>query len=461
MGPRGVQRLASVIALAAALAPASLAPARAETPRQQTAAVAEHGERARPSRRSRMSAKERRQEEEARRLAEEERKKYAVQPETAEVFAEAREELAADRFREAERALRKLRRAKLSPYESAQLHRLHGYIAYGQNENAAAIEHLGKALAGDALPPADQADVLFQVAQIQGVEKRWRDGIATLDRWFQVVETPNSVGYYLKALAHFQLQELDAAVEPARQAIALGGAKPQQAWLQLLLAIQLSRKDYAAATPVLVEMISHYPESAKGYWLQLSALYGVTDDMERALAVMEIAYRKGIVTEHADLVRLVQLNLLRGIPRRAAEILEREMFDRRIQENPESFELLAGSWILAREIPKAVEPLARAAELAPKGDLYVRLAQIHMMQESWGQATEALQAALAKGGLADPANAELLLGISCYNERRLHEARSWFSRAQQSVAVRNQAATWIEHVDRALEQERAGAGVGG
>jgi hypothetical protein len=84
-----------------------------------------------------------------------------------------------------------------------------------------------------------------------------------------------------------------------------------------------------------------------------------------------------------------------------------------------------------------------------------------MMQESWGQATEALQAALAKGGLADPANAELLLGISCYNERRLHEARSWFSRAQQSVAVRNQAATWIEHVDRALEQERAGAGVGG
>jgi hypothetical protein len=401
-----------------------------------------------------------RAEREAEQRAEEERAKYALQPHTAEVFAEVRELLGAERHAKAERALAKLRRAKLSPYEEAQAERLRGYAAYGRRDAAGAIEHMTKALATKGLPPRDQADVLFQVAQIQAGEKRWRDTIATLHRWFETVEQPNSVGYYLLALAHFQLEELDAAVPPAQQAVALAQT-PQAPWLQLLLAIHLTRKDYEAATPVLAKLISFYPESGKGYWLQLSALYGVREDDERALAVMELAYRKGLLTEHRDLVRLVQVNLLQGIPHRAAAVLEKEMAAKRIEESAESFELLSGSYILAREVAKAEAPLARAAELAPKGDLYVRLAQVHMMQEEWAEAARALRSGLAKGGLADPASAELLLGISHYNEHELSEARTWFARAQRSGATREQAQTWLEHIDREVAARRSDAGSAG
>lgn len=384
---------------------------------------------------------------------EEDRKKYALQPRTAEVFTEVREHLAADRHAKAEAALKKLARGKLSPYERAQVERLFGYVYYGKQQNGAAIEHLQKALAEDALPPEDRADILFQIAQIQGVEKRWKDVIATLDAWFSAAPKPNSVGYYLMALSHYQLQDMEGAVAPARQAVELAQT-PQQAWLQLLLAIHLSRKDYAAATPVLAKLISYYPDTGKGYWLQLSALYGVSGDNPRALAVMELAYRKNLLSDDRDLIRLVQLNLLQGIPHRAALILEREMAAKRIPENAEAFELLSGSFILAREIAKAEAPLARAAELAPKGDLFVRLAQIHMMQEEWQDAAKALQNALAKGGLPDAANAELLLGISYYNEKQLGEARTWFARAQKSSTTRSQAKTWLEHIDREVAAER-------
>lgn len=391
---------------------------------------------------------------EEREKAEEERAKYALQPRTARVFSEVREHINADRHDKAKAALAKLARGKLSPYEEAQAHRLQGYIAYGKQDNAGAIDAMSRALALSALPPDDQADVLFQLAQIQGTEKRWKDTITTLRAWFQTVEKPNSVGYYLLALSHFQLQELDLAVEPAQQAIAIAET-PQQAWLQLLLAIQLTRKDYAGATPALEKLLSFYPEIGKGYWLQLSALYGTTGDNARALAVMELAYRKGLLTDDRDLIRLVQLNLLQGIPVRAANILEKEIAAKRIQENAESFELLSGSWILAREIAKAEAPLARAAELAPKGELYVRLAQVHMMQDEWSQAAQALQSAIQKGGLSDAANAELLLGISYYNEKQLPEARSWFARAQKSDSTRQQARTWLEHVDREIETRRS------
>jgi hypothetical protein len=401
-----------------------------------------------------------RAEREERERAEEERKKYALQPRTAEILAEARELLQADQYARAKASLAKLARAKLTPFEKAQVHRLEGYIAYGRNDSAGAIDAMSKALALQALSPADQADVLFQLAQIQGTEKRWKDTITTLGEWFRTVEKPNSVGYYLLALAHYQLEDFEGAVTPARQAVEIAET-PQQAWLQLLLAIQLTRKDYAGAIPVVEKLVGHYPEIGKGYWLQLSALYGTTGDNAKALAVMELAYRKGLLTDDRDLIRLVQLNLLQGIPLRAAAVLEREIAAKRIEENSESYELLAGSWILAREISKAEVPLARAAELAPKGDLFVRLAQVHMMQEQWTKAAEALQSALGKGGLADPANAELLLGISYYNEKQLPEAKIWFARAQKSNSTRQQARTWLEHVEREIENRRTQAAVTG
>ncbi len=396
----------------------------------------------------------------SRREEQAERQKYATQPATARIFAQVREHLDAERYAEAEAALEKLRLGRLSAYERAQTHRLHGYAAYGRGDNHAAIESLEQALAQVGLPASDQADVLFQVAQIQAVERRWQDVIATLEAWFQTVERPNSVGWFLMALSYYQLEDLDAALLPAKKAVEIAKV-PQQAWLQLLLAIHLTRKDYAAAKPVLEAMIAHYPNSGKDYWLQLSALYGVTGDDERALGILEVAYRKGLLKDDRDLRRLLQLTLSRGIPYRAAQIFEKEMAESRLPEDAEALELLGSSWILAREIPRAKEPLRRAAELAPDGNLYLRLAHIHMLEEEWDEATTTLHQALAKGGLRDPGTVQLLLGIAYYNERRLPEARTWFAHAGQSGATRQPAQTWLEHVDRELHAARTTAGAGG
>jgi len=380
----------------------------------------------------------------------EERKKYAISPRTGKVFDKTRAAIDAEHYAEAEKQLGKLKLAKLSPFERAQALRLRGYAAYGKEDHDAAIESLRGAVAEHALMPNDQADVLFQVAQIQAMKQRWKDVIATLEPWLATVERPNSSGYYLLALSHFQLGDLDAALLPAKKAVEIART-PQQVWLQLLLAIHLTKKDYAAAAPVLYDLVSYYPNAGKGYWLQLSAVYGAIGDNERALGVMELAHRRGLLTEDEDLRRLVELTMFQGIPSRAAEQLARDIAEKRVPEDAESYELLSNGWLLAREPSKAEEPLARAAELSPKGELYVRLAQVHLMQEEWSQAADALRKAIAKGQLADASGAQLLLGFSLYNERKLTEARSWFERAQHSTTAREQAETWLERIDREIQ----------
>ena len=384
----------------------------------------------------------------SRREIEAERRQKRVRPHVARSFSEVRGHLEAERYAEAEAELADVK--PKTPSERAQTARLRGYVFYGLQRNDEAIEALRAALAEpEALAPADRADVLFQIAQIQAGERRWRDAIATLDEWFRTVERPNSVGYFLLALSYYQLEDPESALLPAKKAVEIA-KQPQQAWLQLLLAIQLTRKDYPAAQGVLDRLLAQHPEVGKDYWLQLSALYGVTGDSDRARGVMELAHRKGLLTQDPDLLRLLQLQLAGGMPWRAAQVFEREMAEGRLEGNPQALELLGISWILARDPSRAEAPLARAAELAERGDLYVRLAQIHLMQEEWEPAVDALRKGLAKGGLGDPGTAQLLLGIAYYNEHNLREARSWFAHAQRSAVTRQQADSWLEHIDHEL-----------
>jgi tetratricopeptide (TPR) repeat protein len=411
------------------------------------------------SRKSKRSKKESRRRS---RKQKREETRYQVDPKTAKVFEEWRQHFELQQYAEADASLGELNLERLGPHERAETHRRYGYNAYGQEQHDVAIEHLQKAIAeGDeGLPPRDRADVLFQIAQIQAAKARWQDVIETLQTWFQIVERPNSVGYFMLALAHFQLEDLDGALEPAKQAVEIA-KRPQQAWLQLLLAIHLTRQDYAAATPVLDRMIALYPNSGKDYWLQLSSLHGVTGDDKRALGVLELAYRKGLLTDDRDLLRLLQLSLARGIPYRAARVFEQAVAEERFQGDAEALELQGVSWILAREPGKAVEPLTRAAELSKTGELYLHLGQIHLLEEQWEQAAVALRKALAKGGLSDPGTAQLMLGIAYYYVEQLQEARSWFNLAQRSSAMREQAEVWLQHVDREIETQGSDLGTGG
>jgi tetratricopeptide (TPR) repeat protein len=388
-------------------------------------------------------------------------RKYQVDPGLVKAFEKIWEHLQEERFAEADTALGKLRLERLSPFERAQAHKLKAYVAFGTQQNETAIEELRQAIVEpDALPPRDRADVMFQIAQIQAGQARWNDAVATLQDWLQVVERPNSLGYYMLAMSYFQLEDLDAALPPAQKAVEIAKV-PQQAWLQLLLAILITRQDYAAARPVLEQMIALYPNVGKEFWLQLSALHGITGNEADALGVLEIAHRKGLLTDDRDLLRLLQFTLARGIPYRTANMFEKAMEAKRFQDDPEALELLGISWILAREPAKALEPLSRAAELSKTGELYIHLAQIHLLDEEWEEAAAVLRKGLAKGGLRDTGTAQLMLGIAYYNEHKLEEARTWFAHAHRSGATREQAATWLEHVDREIEASRSTLGTGG
>ncbi len=163
--------------------------------------------------------------------------------------------------------------------------------------------------------------------------------------------------------------------------------------------------------------------------------------------MQQVAYLQGLLTEDKELRRLARSYLYHDLPYPAARVLEEGLEEGTIEGDAKAYELLANSWIAGREYDRSLPPLQMAAEHSEDGNLFVRLGQVHLQREQWGEATVWLQRGIEKGGLDKLGKAQLLLGIAYYNNQRVGRARSSFVRARQHDSTRVQAQRWITHIE--------------
>jgi uncharacterized protein HemY len=137
-------------------------------------------------------------------------------------------------------------------------------------------------------------------------------------------------------------------------------------------------------------------------------------------------------------------------------VLEKGMEDEFIEEDAAYWEMLANSWLLAREFDRALAPLQTGAEISEKGDLYARLGQLHLEREQWADAAKALKSAIDKGDLRDEATTHLLLAISYYHQKQYQNSTRHLktARLSETEAIRNSANQWLILVGRDAEALR-------
>jgi len=369
---------------------------------------------------------------------------YEIDKRTGRKLMIARDEVVAERYVEAEAALDRIRMRNLNPLERAQVYRLRAYIAYGRDDYAGAREYLEKTIAEGVLSRPDVAALRFQVAQLWFQEEAWEQGAANLETWFTLEPNPRRSAYYMLALAYYQLNDIEKALPAAQKAVEMG-PDAQEGWLQLLLALRLTRQDYTESIPIIEELVRRFPK--KRYWLSLSTVHGALGNYKGSLTPLQLAYAQGLLTANSELMRLAQLLLFLDLPYRAALVLQKGLDEGTIDDDVAAWEMLSNSWINAREYEKATAPLERAAEISDDGALYIRLAQVYIQREEWKAATNAIERGLDKG-LEEPGEALLLMGIALHSQKRFESARRWFARARKHGSSRAEAETWLKYIDR-------------
>jgi Tfp pilus assembly protein PilF len=102
------------------------------------------------------------------------------------------------------------------------------------------------------------------------------------------------------------------------------------------------------------------------------------------------------------------------------------------------------AWLRARELKRAISPLSAAANIDTKGDIWIRVAQIHLEREEWLSASKALGNALKKGKLTDTGNAHLLMGIASYRAKKVKVAKKSFESALKFKNTEKSAKQWLK-----------------
>jgi len=363
----------------------------------------------------------------------------------------AQDLLAKERYAESREILDRLRERKgLNPHEMALVYQTSAYVQAALEHYAEAAADFEECLARNALPPAAELDIKYNLAQLYLADGQADKAAARLEEWFAEAEGPSSAAYYLLALAYFQQGERDRALKPARQAVE-SSAEPKEAWLQLLLSLYIDGESYLEAAGILERLLTRYPR--KPYWLQLAAVLGRLGRDDEALAVTQLAYTQGVLSEDRELRNLARMYLDHELPYRAAQVLVKGIEEEQVHADAAAWKLLADSWLRAREYDRAVEPLARAARTSNDGDLYTRLGRVQMERERWSEAADALERALRADRLRHRGQTLLLLGITNQSRGRIPEAVQAFEDARKHDESRHAAEQWL----RRLEQEEAQA----
>lgn len=368
-----------------------------------------------------------------------------------------------EKYDEAEQELGKVYMNRLNPAEEAMIHEAYAYVANARGDREEARRRLTLAVETaerGGMRPDKALDLGYQIAMLYVQDQMWEEAVDAQEQWFKfadqlaftgLAQPPNARAYYMLALSYYQLEEYAKALKPAETAVSKGDP-PQEGWLQLLLGIRLIEKQYEEAIPVLEKLVSHYP--AKSHFMNLSTVYGALGRLEEAALPLQLAYESGYLDTDDDLRRLAQLMLYLDLPYRAAKILETGFEADVVEPDVESLSMLGNSWIGAREYDAALEPLERAASMADTGELYVRLAQVHVQRENWDGATDALRKGIDKGELRDPGDANLLMGIAFYSEEKREQALHWFQRARGFDKTRDEAEMWSTHVQAEIDAAR-------
>jgi TolA-binding protein len=372
-------------------------------------------------------------------------RKYPLRSRTGRLHLAATNSLDQENAQEAVDILSKLTIDRLNPFEAARTYQLRAFASYANGDPAAAVDNFKNAIAQGALLIPEETNLRFNVAQLEAAQQNWSSVVEGIKTWFEYSIEEKPIAHYLLAVAYYQTEKPDESLKEAEIAVDLS-EEPKEGWLTLLAALYVSKERFDEAIPVFQELVLRYPK--KQYWVQLSLLWGARENYKHALAVQQLAYEQGFLDEGKEVVRLARSYLYHELPYPAALVLQKGIDEGVVEADVDNLELLANSWIGAREYEKSLDPLSRAAEISEDGNLLVRLGQVYMQREVWSTASELLERGIDRGGLDDPGNAQLLLGICFYNDARVDRAKSSFARAARHEKVRQAAQGWILHIDR-------------
>lgn len=339
----------------------------------------------------------------------------------------------------------------LNSYEQAMLFNFYGFMHYGADNLAMAIENFEQVVAlKEGISDALFLSTQYSLAQLYMQQQQYKKSEQALIAWQEANNkalTPNQ--HVLFAQVYYQQKQFDKTITAINSAIESQQKKTEaikENWLVLKRAAHYELKQPEQVTRVLEDMVRLFNKPQ--YWLQLGGMYGEIGEEKKQLAVMEAAYHAGFIEKQDDLMTLAQLYIYHQLPYKGADLLQKKMDDGTLVVNERRLALLSQAYMLAKEDEKALPVLIKASEIADNGKFDAQLAQVYVNLEQWKQAISSANNALELGGFDSNGDMQLALGMSYFNLQQFDASLLAFKQAMSIPTSSKIAQQWAKYVER-------------
>jgi hypothetical protein len=344
--------------------------------------------------------------------------KPSVSPASAKTLKAAKDAADAKNFGETiAKAQETLASPKKTPYDTYVAYQLLAF-AYAQQGNAAEVI---KAFQGQidtgVLSPADVNKATKTMAGLAYQQKNYTGAIEYGNRLIRAggaeADTYTLVGqsYYLLNKYSDATKFLEDFVGDQERR----GAAPKEQTLVLLRSSYEKMQDKNGAIGALEKLVVYYPKA--DYWDNL--LYVLRRDPKiterQTLHVYRLMQATGTLKQAADFTEMADLANNAGMPGEAQRVLEAGIAANAFtqQQDKDRATRLMGSAKRQAEADKAgLAKLEGEARSAKTGDLDSALGMSLFGHGDYPKSVEALSRALGKGGLKNPIETQVMLGVA-------------------------------------------------
>lgn len=287
---------------------------------------------------------------------------------------------------------------ELSPsdaFDKATVNRYLGSMYAQKEQYNDAIKYMKAAIAPDILNFADQAQGLKTLGDLYAGTEQYSAAKQAYTNWMDFTGEEDPKVYTRIAQANFELKQYKDVIAPADKAIKLEET-PVKAPFQLKLAAYFEQKQYQNMVKVAEEMVRVWPDDKKS-WVGLGKYYLQTENYQKGLATMEVAYKNGYFENEVDYKVLANFYSLNEIPYKAAHVLEKAVKENKIQRDKQNLSAIASNYHRSKDVEKAAKYYEEAAKFDDDAELYRKAGALLLQSEKFSAAVIRLNKALDLG----------------------------------------------------------------
>lgn len=332
-----------------------------------------------------------------------------------------------------------------TPYDSFMIDEFTWNVLLQKQDFAGAAAALEDAVNSGFVPPEGLPQRLKALAQLYYQAKNYPKAVEYGNRYLETAPDDRDMGV-LVAQSYY-LDKDYAGARAAIQKLTAGQDKPNEQLLLIGLRSNFELKDRPGTMTAIEALVRNYPQPK--YWddLLTNQLYETKGDRELRM-LFRLMDQTKTLDKAEEFSEMANVLFTGGFPAESVGILERGLAANvftgealaRAKANLERER--ASAALDNKDLPGAAKALANAKT----GNDMVAIGKLYFSTGDYANSADAIRKGLAKGGVADPDDANALLGVALVRLDKPADARASFG-AVKDPKLAAITRLWVLYLD--------------